>query len=364
MSIDIGIIGLPQSGKTTIFNALTGGSAEVKGHAAGQPAHVAIVKVPEPRLGVLAGMFNPRKVVPIETKYIDVGASGRGVSKDKGFSGELLNQLSAVESLIAVVRAFEAPAVIHPDGSLDVRRDIAALNLELAFSDLAIIERRLERLEGQLKAAKPGERAALIREQELLHEFQAALEKETPVRAMTLDAAAQKIVANFQFLTAKPVVFVVNIGEGQLDKAAALELELNDALGSDTSGVVVVCGKLEMELAQMEPAEAAEFRAGYGLAGSGLDRAVQRSYELSGMISFFTVGEDEVRAWSIKAGTTAIKAAGKIHTDMEKGFIRADFDDLAACGGLAEAKKRGLLRLEGKDYVVRDGDVITFLFNV
>lgn len=368
MSINIGIIGLPQSGKTTVFNALTRGTADTASRSKeGLSPHIAVVKVPESRLWVLNDMFHPRKVVPIEAKYIDIGASIKGLVQEKGFGGELLNQLSAVDTLIAVVRAFEDPSVIHPEGSLDVRRDITALNMELAFSDLAIIERRLERLEESLKAAKPGERQGFLREQEILREFQAILEKETAVRDMQLDPAAMKIVSNFQFLTAKPLLIAVNIGEEQLEPSAALEKELNAEYGSDTCRVAAVCGKLEMELAQMEEDEAREFREGFGLKESGLDRAVKLSYELSGMISFFTVGEDEVRAWPVRKGTIAVKAASKIHSDIEKGFIRAEgisYDDLVKCGSLAEARKKGLLRLEGKEYIVQDGDVINFLFNV
>ncbi len=367
MSIAIGIIGLPQSGKTTIFNALTGGSADVKGHAAGQPAHVGAARVPEPRLKVLDAMLRPKKLVPAEARYIDVGASVRTLAGDKGIGGELLNQLSAVDTLICVVRAFEDDSIPHPEGSLDPGRDIGAMNLELVFSDLAIMERRLEKLEVSLKGAKPPERAGLLQEQEVLLKLKTELENDRPLRELDLEPAVERIIHNYQFLTAKPLLIAVNIGEAQVAGAAALERELGEKHRGNGCRVISLCGELEMELARLEADEARELRESYGLKESGLERVIKASYELSGLITFFTIASGEVRAWSIKRGTNALKAAGKIHTDMEKGFIRAEgiaFDDLVACGSLAEAKKQGRLRLEGKDYIVQDGDVITFLFNV
>jgi GTP-binding protein YchF len=368
MSIDIGIIGLPQSGKTTIFNALTKGKADTTSHAAeGLTPHIGIAKIPEPRLRVLDEMLHPRKVVPVEARYIDVGASVKGLVQDKGIGGELLNQISNTDAFISVVRAFADESVPHPEGSLDIRRDIATLNLELVFSDLAIIERRLERIDASLKGAKPPERQGLLREQEILIKFKADLEKDTPMRELALDPGESRIITNYQLLTAKPLLIVVNIGEAQLSQAASLEAELGALYSGENCRAITICGKLEMELDQMEDNEAQEFRAEFGLKESGLERTIKISYELLGLISFFTIASNEVRAWSIRKGTTAIKAAGKIHSDMEKGFIRAEgisYDDLVKCGGIAEARKQGLLRLEGKDYIVQDGDVITFLFNV
>ena len=363
----MGIIGLPQSGKTTVFNALTAGTADTISHAAANQPNIGIVKVPDSRLWVLNDMFHPRKVVPAEARYIDIGASVKGLAQNKGFGGELLNQLSAVDTLIAVVRAFEDDSIPHPEGSLDIRRDIATLEMELAFSDLAIIERRLERITDSLKAAKQSERQGFLKERETILTFKTALEDEKPMREMTFDTAGARIVSNFQFLTAKPLLIVVNIGEGQLAGAEALEAELNAACPGHKCRVTALCGKLEEELAQMDQEEASVFREDYGLKESGLERAIRLSYEISDMISFFTVGEDECRAWPIAKGTPALKAAGKIHSDIEKGFIRAEsiaYADLIACGGLAEARKQGLLRLEGKDYTVQDGDIINFLFNV
>jgi GTP-binding protein YchF len=368
MSISSGIIGLAQSGKTTVFNVLTSGKADTALHAAeGLSPHVGVARVPEPRLDFLKKIFNVKKAVLAEARYIDVGASVRNLARDKGIGGELLNQLSAVDTLICVIRAFKDESISHPQGGLDIPRDIATLDLELVFSDLAIMERRLERLETSLKGARPAERPPLLQEKDILLHLKADLENERPVRELDLEPAAERLINNYQFLTAKPLLIVVNIGEEQLAEMAPLEAELNGRYAAGKRRVTVLCGKLEMELAQLESDAAAEFRADYGLEESGLERTIKASYELSDLITFLTGGPNEVRAWSIKKGTTATKAAGKIHTDMEKGFIRAetiDFDTLVKCGGLAEARKQGLLRLEGKEYVVRDGDVITFLFNV
>jgi len=368
MSINIGIIGLPQSGKTTVFNALTGGKADTFTHTAdGLSPHIGIARVPEPRLKLLDEMLHPKKLVPAEARYMDVGASVKSLAQDRGIGGELLNQLSTVDTLVCVIRAFTDETIPHPEGSLDVRRDFDTLNMELVFSDLAIMERRLEKLEISLKGAKPQERQGFLQEKDILMRFKADLESDKPIRELELEPAAARLISNYQFLTAKPLLIVVNIGEEELPGAASLEAELNEQYSGSKCRVITLCGKLEMELAQMEENEAKEFRADFGIEEPGLERTIKMSYELSNLIPFFTIASNEVRAWSIKKGTTAVKAAGKIHTDMEKGFIRAEgigFDDLVKCGSIAEAKKQGLLRLEGKDYVIQDGDVITFLFNV
>ena len=368
MSIDIGIIGLPKSGKTTIFNALTKGKADSGSHtSSGLAPHVGIAKIPEPRLNILAEMLHPNKVVTVEVRYIDIAASVKGLVQDKGIGGELLNQLSNADSLINAVRAFADESIPHVEGSLDIDRDITAMDLELIFSDLAIIERRLERVATSLKGAKPPERQGLLREQETLTKFKNELEKDVPVRELSLTPGEARIITNYQFLTAKPLLIAVNIGEEQLPQAASLEAELNSRHSREKCRVITLCGKLEMELAQLDNSAAQEFRTEFGIEESGLDRTVKLSYELLGLISFFTIASNEVRAWSIQSGTTALKAAGKIHTDMERGFIRAEvisYNDLVKCGSLSEARKKGLLRLEGKDYIVQEGDVITFLFNV
>lgn len=368
MSLDIGIIGLAQSGRTTVFNALTKGQVDTARYSqeAASP-HIGVARVPEPRLTVLADMLHPKRVVPATTRYIDIGASVRDLAKDKGIGGQLLNQLSAVDALINVVRAFKDESLPHVAGSLDIDRDIADMNLELTFSDLALMERRLVRIETSLKGAKPPERPGLLREQELLMRTKASLEKDVPVRELALTAEEARIIAGYQFLSAKPLLIAVNIGEGQLPQAESLEAELNSRYARPRCRAIALCGQLEMELAQLDDSAAEELRTGYGLKESGADRTIKLSYELLGLISFFTIASGEVRAWSIPVGTEAVRAAGKIHSDMERGFIRAEvisYADLVKSGSVAEARKKGLLRLEGRNYIVVDGDVITFLFNV
>ena len=363
MTIEIGIVGLAQSGKTTVFNALTGGKTDTRSLA----PHIGIAKVPEPRLQVLADMLHPKKVIPAEVSYVDIGASVKELGGGKGVGGQILNQLSNADALINVIRAFIDETVPHIEGSLDVARDIATANLELTLHDLGIISRRLEKIEESLKAAKPAERQCLLPEQKLLARLKVGLEKELPVREMGVSADEARLTANYQFLTAKPRLIVVNIGEEQIAQAASLEKELNSRYTRAGSKVITLCGELEMEITQLDDEAAKAFRAEYCLPESGLESIIKLSYELLGLISFFTTVSEEMKAWSIPRGTTALKAAGKIHSDMERGFIRAEvisYDDLLKCGTMAEAHKKGLLRLEGKGYTVQDGDVITFLFNV
>jgi GTP-binding protein YchF len=368
MSVNIGIIGLPQSGRTTIFNGLTRGKVDTGSHTPkGLAPHIGIAGVPEPRLQILADMLKPKRLVPTEIRYIDVGASVKDLVKDETISGQLLNQLSQVDTLINVIRAFTDEKIPHLEGNLDVARDIATMDLELVFSDLAIIERRLNRIELSLKGAKQPERQGFLREQEVLMKFKVDLEKDVPIRELKLTIDETRMITNYQFLTAKPILIVVNIGEEQISEAASLETELNARYSRPHCGVITVCGKLEMELSQLDNSAAEEFRAGFGLGESGLDRITKLAYEILGVISFFTIASDEIKVWPIQNGTSALKAAGKIHSDMERGFIRAEvisYHDLVKCGSLAEARKKGLLRLEGKTYTVQEGDVITFLFNI
>jgi len=361
--IDIGIIGLAKSGKTAIFNALT--SSQASGEST--VPHVGMTKVPEPRLKVLADMLHPKRLVPAEARYLDTGAKTKALAKEAMISGELLNQLSAVDALIHVVRSFSDDSIPHVAGSLDVERDITTIDLELAFSDLAIVERRLERIAASVKGAKAPERQGLLREQEQLLRIKANLEKEVPIREQGLTPEEARAISNYQFLSAKPQLIVVNIGEDQLAEAASLEAELSSRYQAHDRRLITLCGKLEIELAQLDNGDAEVFRSDLGIREAGLERTIRASYELLGLLTFFSTASDEVRAWSIKQGSSALKAAGKIHTDMERGFIRAEvtgFYDLVKCGSLAEARHKGLLRLEGKTYVVQDGDVITFLFNV
>lgn len=360
----VAIIGIPKSGKTTIFNALTRGKAEVAAYSPTLAPNIGVAKVPDSRLSVLERIFQPKKTVPAEVSYIDIAGSLKGFGKE-GAGGELLNYLTTADALLQVVRTFEDDQVPHPEGSIEPKRDIASLDLELAISDLAIMERRLEKLETSLKAAKAAERESYLKEQLLLQKVKTGLEKDIPIRLQGLAKEELKMLANYQFLTAKPVLAVLNIGEGQIPQAAQMESEISSLYPQ--FAVVALCGKLEMELAQLSDAEAKEFREAMGLSKTALDRVIDLSYRLLGLISFFTTVSAELRAWTIPGGTPAPKAAGKVHSDMERGFIRAEvisYSDLESCGNLAEARKRGLLRTEGKNYIIQDGDIVTFLFNV
>jgi GTP-binding protein YchF len=364
MIVKVAIIGIPNSGKTTIFNALTRGKAEVAAYSPTLAPNIGVAKVPDSRLSVLEGIFQPKKTVPAEVSYIDIAGSIKGFGKE-GAGGELLNYLTTADALLQVVRAFEDDKVPHPEGSVEPKRDIASLDLELAFSDLAIMERRLEKLETSLKGAKAAERESYLKEQLLLQKIKAGLEKDIPVRLQGLAKEELRMLANYQFLTGKPMLAVLNIGEKQISQAAQLEAEISSLYPQ--FAVVALCGKLEMELAQLSDAEAKEFREAMGLSKPALDRVIDLSYRLLGLVSFFTTVSSELKAWTVPGETPAPKAAGKIHSDMERGFIRAEvisYSDLQNCGNLAEARKRGLLRTEGKNYIIQDGDVVTFLFNV
>jgi len=360
----VAVIGIPKSGKTTIFNALTRGKVEVTAYSSILAPNTGVAKVPDSRLAVLEGIFQPKKTVPAEVSYTDIAGFIKGFGKE-GVGGELLNYLTTADALLQVVRAFEDNQVPHPEGSIEPKRDIASLDLELAISDLSIIERRLEKLETGLKAAKAVERESHLKEQSLLQKVKVELEKDIPIRLQSLAKEELKMLSNYQFLTAKPMLVVLNMGEEQISRASQLEGEIRSLYPQ--FAVVALCGKLEMELTQLSEEEAEEFRKSMGLSKPALDRVIDLSYNLLGLISFFTTVSSELKAWTIPIGIPAPKAAGKIHSDMEKGFIRAEvisYSDLESCGNIAEARKRGLLRTEGKNYVVQDGDVVTFLFNV
>jgi len=362
--VKFAIIGIPRSGKTTIFNALTRGKAEVAAYSPTLAPNIGVAKVSDSRLSVLEGIFQPKKTVPAEVSYTDIAGSIKGFGKE-GAGGEFLNYLTTADALLQVVRAFQDDKVPHPEGSIDPKRDMASLDLELAMSDLAIMERRLEKLETSLKGAKAAERESYLKEQLLLQKIKAELEKDKPIRIQGLAKEELKILANYQFLTAKPMLVVLNIGEEQISQASQLEGQVS-ALYPQFA-VVALCGKLEMELAQLSYDEAREFRESMGLSKPALDRVVDLSYSLLELISFFTTVSSELKAWTITRGTAAPKAAGKIHSDMERGFIRAEvisYSDLESCGNITEARKRGLLRTEGKNHIIQDGDVVTFLFNV
>ena len=358
----IAIIGLPNSGKTTVFNALTRGTAETTAYASGQlEPNIATVKVPDPRLQVLADMFSPKKNTPADVQYGDVGGLSSGARQHGGLPPAVLNFIGGADALLHVARAFEDEAVSHPEGSVDLARDVESVDLELAFSDMAIIERRLQKLNAEIGKMSSKDRELRIAERDLLDKLQAALESGTPIRDVELNEEEERTLRGYQFLTAKPLLLVINIGEQAIKQPPAL------AYDHRKSGVVALAGKVEAELAQLDDEDAAAFMEDLGIAEAARDRVIEKSYELLGLISFLTAGPDEVRAWTIRRNTPAVEAAGAIHSDIQRGFIRAEivaYDDLIKAGGMAEAKKQGTVRMEGKTYIVKDGDVCHFLFNV
>ncbi|MCH7481995.1 MAG: redox-regulated ATPase YchF [Chloroflexi bacterium] len=363
--MSVGIFGLPQAGKTTIFNAATRGAA-AGGRSGRAGPNLGVVKVPDARLGVLAEMDHPKRIVHAEIEYLDVPAPAGGEGP-KGISAEYLNVLGGCEALLMVCRAFRDPAVAHVQASVDPYRDAASLGLELLLTDIGVLERREARIETQLRSAKAIDRDALHREQTLLASIRAQLEDEVPVRAQKLPKEAGPLLQNFSLLSAKPLMIVFNIDEDDVGRTPEIEAEMAERLGSPAVALAAVSGKLETELAEMSPEDEAEFRVSLGAGEPGLDRTAVLCYGVLGLIAFLTTGPDETRAWAIRDGATALEAAGKIHTDIQRGFIRAEivgYDDLVRAGGLPEARKQATLRSEGKGYVMRDGDVVNFLFNV
>jgi GTP-binding protein YchF len=348
-----GIIGLPQVGKTTLFRILTKAHVEGKG---GQATHVGVAKVPEPRLQQLAALYNPKKITYATVQYVDLG----GMQKEK--NRDALAPLRDVDTIAHVLRVFDDPTVPHSLGSVDPVRDATNLELELILADHDQISRRLERVEKDLK--KKSE-PVLLAEKNVLEKCKAHLEAEKPLRELLLTPEERKPIAGFLFLSQRPMLFVLNLGDDEAaDLDTAVERHKLSALqGRPNTAVVAVCGRLEAELAEMEDKEAAEMLASYGLKEPGLNRLIRATYDLMGLISFFTAGEPEVRAWTIHKGSTAVKAAGAIHSDIEKGFIRAEvvrWDDLLAAGSLGAAREKAQVRLEGRDYIVQEGDVILF----
>jgi GTP-binding protein YchF len=360
----IAIIGLPNSTKTTIFNALTEGQQETSAYSSGVlSVHSATVDVPDPRVDRLSAMFRPRKTTYAQVTYSDIAGLDRGVSKG-GLSGPLLTVLSQSDALLHVVRAFEDPDVPHSEGKIDPRRDIGIVDDELLISDMILVERRIERLQNQLKrGSDKAARAANEAELSLFQRLHAQLEQESPLRDLDLSPVETKTLRTYGLLTLKPVLLVLNIGD---EPPGSVTGRLAEYRHKHTA-MVELNGRLEMELSQMPDEEAAQFLPEYGIQEPALKRAIRLSYALLGLQSFFTVGEDEVRAWTVRVGATSVEAAGVIHTDLARGFIRAEvvgYQDLVDAGSLPSARSRGLLRLEGKDYIVQDGDIMNIRFNV
>ena len=366
--MQIAIVGLAGSGKTTVFNTLTRGHAETGGYG-GVTLNVGVVKVPDDRLDRLAEIFKPKKIVQADVTYVDLPApppSTEGHVGTEELPADHLARLRDSDALLHVVRAFEDPAHPHPDGSVDPARDLERLDLEFILADLSMTERRLERLSGSGRHGSPAERESNEREEVILRRLHEALEAGKPIRDVELDLDEEKAIRGFRFLTQKPVLVLLNVGEGDLagagDRVAAV------AGGYDHRHAMIdsLSARIEMELGELEPDEAAVFMEELGIAESGLDRVIALTYRLLGLISFLTAGPDEVRAWPIPDGSNAVDAAAAIHTDLAKGFIRAEtvsYDDLLTLGSMAEARKAGKLRSEGKTYRMRDGDVVEILFS-
>ncbi|NNJ09554.1 redox-regulated ATPase YchF [Chloroflexales bacterium ZM16-3] len=358
----LAIIGLANSGKTTVFNALTRGTAETAAYSSGQlEPNLAMVKVPDKRLEVLVQMFKPRKTTYADVQYVDVAGISGGGQQGGGLPPALLNYIGSADALLHVVRAFEDSTVPHPDGSVGVARDIATLDMELAFSDLAIIEKRLTRLTAEITKMATKDKELRTAERDLLLRLQAALESETPIRNVEMSEEEERLIRGYQFLTAKPMLLALNVGEDAINVPPSLDYPFRN------SGVVALCGKIEAELAQLDDEDAASFMADLGIHSPARDVVIQGSYDLLGLVSFLTAGEDEVRAWPIRRNTPAVEAAGTIHSDIQRGFIRAEivaYNDLISAGSMSDAKKAGTVRLEGKTYIVQDGDICHFLFNV
>jgi ribosome-binding ATPase len=358
-AMELGIIGLPQSGKTTLFNALTHGDVQTGISGKKVEVHTAVIDVPDERVDRLAEIFIPKKVVHAKVTYADI-AGLEGKATEGGISGLLLNTLSQMDGFIHVVRQFENPSVPHLDGSVDPQRDLANMETELILNDMILVERKLQRLEEERKRGGVGRDKGLVeRETALFERLQELLSQEIPLRNETYTEDEEKMLSSYGFLSRKPQLIVINHSEEQ--EPVAVETPY-----ANTS-VVHIPARLEMDIAQLPPDEAEIFLAEYGIEEPSLNRFIRLSYDLLGQQSFFTAGEKEVHAWTVSRGATAPEAAGEIHSDMEKGFIRAEvvsYDDLIALGSFAEARNQGKLRLEGKKYIIEDGDVLTIRFNV
>lgn len=362
----LGIVGLPNVGKSTLFNAITNAGAEVANYAfCTIEPNVGVVAVPDYRLDELAKMYSPKKITPAVIEFVDIAGLVKGASKGEGLGNKFLSHIREVDAVIHVVRCFDNDDIMHVSGSVDPKRDIETINLELILSDLEILDRRIDRT---AKAAK-GDKS-LFTELEFLKRLKTELENGVSARAVEADDDEKAILADIGLLSAKPVIYACNMSED--DFASNIEnnerykavCEIAKAEGAE---VLPICAELEAEISSLSKEEKEMFLSDAGIESGGLDMLIQRSYSLLGLISYLTAGEPEVRAWTIKKGTKAPQAAGKIHSDFERGFIRAEvisFDELMACGSMQAAKEKGKIRSEGKDYVMQDGDIVLFRFNV
>jgi ribosome-binding ATPase len=358
----LGIIGLPQSGKTTIFNALTRGDRPTTTSGGRFDVHTAVVDVPDQRVDRLWALYNPKKTTYAKVTYADIAGIDGSAGKS-GLSGALLNQLSQMDGYLQVVRCFEDESVPHPSGSVDPARDIAAMDGELLINDMIVVERKLERLADERRKGAGRDKALVEREIALFERLNQALADEIPLRQVQVSAEEEKTLSGFGLLTRKPILIVLNLSEGQLPPPAD-EL-MRGRVSQDPC--VPLQGKLEMEIAQLPEEEAQVFLEDYDIDEPGLNKVIRFSYDLLGLQSFFTVGQDEVRAWTLRRGATAFEAAGEVHSDLQRGFIRAEVigvDELIDLGGLTEARAKGKLRLEGKEYIVHEGEIVHIRFNI
>lgn len=366
MGMSCGVVGLPNVGKSTLFNAITQAGAE----SANYPfctidPNVGVVEVPDERLTRLTEIVQPKKIVPTAFEFVDIAGLVKGASRGEGLGNKFLANIREVDAIAHVVRCFVDENITHVSGGVDPVRDIETINLELILADLETVEKRLERVKKNLKS---GEKRAKL-EHDLLLRLQEALEQEKPARTVDVEEEEEKILKEFHLLTTKPVLYVANVSEEEIATVNQNEYvqQVKDFAAQEGAGVVVISAKVESEIAELEGEDKLMFLQELGIEESGLDQLIREAYKLLGLYTYFTAGVQEVRAWTIKKGTKAPQAAGVIHTDFERGFIRAEvvhYDELMASGSMNAAKEKGLLRLEGKDYVVQDGDVMHFRFNV
>ncbi len=362
--LSFGIVGLPMVGKTTIFNLVTESGVQTSNFMTGKTeTNVGMARVRDPRVDFLSRLFKPRRTIYAQVQCSDVPGLVRGASEGKGVGNQFLEGIRGVDLLVHVLRAFTNPDVPHVDGEIDPVRDLETVGLELLFADMELLEKRIDRIKNGKKVTREG-----AFELEVLEKCLAALEKEVPLHQVDLTEKERAALRNYNFLTEKPVILVVNTDEEQFKSRRYPGRDsLEEAASARGLKMIEICGQMEMEISQLSPEDRELFLADLGVAELGSDRLVRTAYEELGLVSFFTVGEDEVKAWTIRRGTDAKRAAGKIHSDIERGFIRAEvvaFNDLYQLGSMARVKEKGLARLEGKDYIVQDGDIINFRFNV